>query len=1854
MMVLTKLTPRFYTPVCLSKLGALFLVYLLCAMLLLIPIHTFAASKNNVFISDVTPTSFNVVWALSEPSQQADVFVYSEPEINSAYLVTGITIENLIKNNNLPLVEQALADGVMRVKVSGLEPNTSYFIQARALDNSSSFDYSPQNNPLIPVRTQKISTAVSNESFLETIVQSDGSTPATGSLLLMFVEGSPYPISSMVGENADAGKALITVSNFYDANGSNRELTGGEALSVIVLGGQNGRKSTNASVPTNNKLGELELVFPSGIQLQNETDSDGDGLPDWYETEHNLVLSNGDADNDGLTDLQEYTIGSDPNSTDSDGDGWADGREYNTENTSVINADTDLDGIEDDQESTYGTNPLLGDTDGDGVSDGDELSAGTNPLDNNSTPIIDIDNDGVDDQIDNCVGVSNSNQTNQDGDAFGNVCDNDIDADGVLNVTDNAPYVSNSDQSDVDVDGVGDVIDNCANDYNPAQINTDENLPGGDALGDTCDTDDDADTIADYQNLTATLDPYLLTQITAVTGTSFDLNLNPNAAIAFYKYYPTTDLDVLLGVYDLSKLEWLFETLSGSDLTDQGWLRIEVDPYSCNCLFVREDDTITLLLGSEEISIHFPASNTIDYLTATPWYASTDGSMFDSYFIVSLLLTELLESAVDGIPMDNCRINPNTDQLDTDNDGIGDVCDLTADDLDGDSVLNDVDNCKNNHNTNQNDFDNDGIGDACDNDDDGDGLSDANELLINTNPLMLDSDGDGINDGDEDHDFDGVTNYIETTQGTNLLIAEGFYTVGFNQFHYPYEVSGNLTAFTLLAELGGETIVNSVQRNNPSTGLVEVAQYNGSTQDGVDFSIITGEGYLLQVVTAFSKNFIAPIQCHDINLVQGINIIGLSCIPGNFSAYDLLDYMGGVSAVSSIQRFNQLNGRFETATFQGANTIGVDFTLSNTKSYLVHAKQSVNIASPISSPDFEITSIVEGAIVDSTQVVISGTVTDPNAIIMVDGQQATITNNTFSITLTLAEGTHALEITATNTDNLSTKIIRNFTVALPPIITIKSHVEGAIVNQPSVMIFGELNRPAISVTVNGVAATMTDSTHFCYGKYCPGNYNVNHDLDIPEGGFPVTINAVGENGVTSTKTIVLNQQRLNIQAINPGQTAAAFVVNLPESITSSIADYSVGVPYPPIASSLPGRFVAPFNGRITSGDINASGVRVDASFELETYNIMSGAYDMFAHFSYKNASGLTVYYTKVLLQIDASVSAIGPTISLTQPNPFKPEDTIKYSSAIIYGEVDSSATEVRVNGMLADLQSYNEYPYKKFIVPNVPLIEGENTIVVEARGEGYSQGIMTAVSSSEITLTHEVIEFVLEPGLPKTRSIDGVYFPPSMNISNACGNLFCVNIDNGNNTHMKISDADITIRNFGVCSYRDSLLVNHIFCTRLDHSVTVSQDSSFSNPIVSGVYNDVVTIRHNADVQFKIPLRVTVLEKPLPVVTLTSHQNGQTVPGANPAIVIEIGNDNPEALVTINGIIATKTSTRYSPPYQFTAIVPLVEGSNPITVIAMGKDGLAATTEEYSLNLVSQDLPSVTITHVGDVASMINEDFSVTAITDDPSASYTLAINSIEPNQPLVPTVVGNQLIWDWVYYYMLLEGDNIIQIYNMDYPTTPAAEITVNLVGSPAPIITITSPQNGDTVTSAPITITGTIQNSSEYIDAVYQNRNGYVSAVVTGSSFTIEHVDLADGLNVIEIDASGEPPFYSGNSETININYQSSEPRTSITITAGSSVDVVHEFVTSSRIWNIWGDVSDSYYVDIGIGDGSPFDLDYYDVVVEKLTGNRIRVSMKLSVTSGTELNTYDFPIYITGYDEIVRMDIFTEIIDVSLTVQ
>ncbi len=150
------------------------------------------------------------------------------------------------------------------------------------------------------------------------------------------------------------GNGATTIDLFYDQLGN-----GFNGVPIVAgLGGVNGPTSYtwDMSALADGTYHVYALVSNGaasqavyGGSVQKVTDSDGDGMPDAWETAHGLNPNDaGDAymdpDGDGLSNVEEYRHGTDPHVADSDGGGESDGSEVDN-GRDPTNASDDVRGV---------------------------------------------------------------------------------------------------------------------------------------------------------------------------------------------------------------------------------------------------------------------------------------------------------------------------------------------------------------------------------------------------------------------------------------------------------------------------------------------------------------------------------------------------------------------------------------------------------------------------------------------------------------------------------------------------------------------------------------------------------------------------------------------------------------------------------------------------------------------------------------------------------------------------------------------------------------------------------------------------------------------------------------------------------------------------------------------------------------------------------------------------------------------------------------------------------------------------------------------------------------------------------------------------------------------------------------------------------------------------------------------------------------------------------------------------------------------------------------------------------------------------------------------------------------------
>ncbi len=236
-------------------------------------------------------------------------------------------------------------------------------------------------------------TGSSNRKLMDGFIRAYGTNQAA--LTLSNITFTNYDLYVLVGGSYDGQKGRVrrgtdtTTDRFFRTT-----TTAPQSDFVEIKPGTNFQyanfvcypnlTSTNVTINVTNYDGWALGIHAVQIVDRN-LDSDGSGIPDWYEMKYALepgsvALAAADSDGDGLSNLQEYQHGTDPHKADTDGDGLTDGQEVAL-GTNPLNADTDGDGLSDYAEihAPIPTNPLLADTDGDGVRDKAELRLGTDP-----------------------------------------------------------------------------------------------------------------------------------------------------------------------------------------------------------------------------------------------------------------------------------------------------------------------------------------------------------------------------------------------------------------------------------------------------------------------------------------------------------------------------------------------------------------------------------------------------------------------------------------------------------------------------------------------------------------------------------------------------------------------------------------------------------------------------------------------------------------------------------------------------------------------------------------------------------------------------------------------------------------------------------------------------------------------------------------------------------------------------------------------------------------------------------------------------------------------------------------------------------------------------------------------------------------------------------------------------------------------------------------------------------------------------------------------------------------------------------------------------------------------------------
>jgi len=87
-----------------------------------------------------------------------------------------------------------------------------------------------------------------------------------------------------------------------------------------------------------------------------------------------------------------------------------------------------------------------------------------------------------------------------------------------------------------------------------------------------------------------------------------------------------------------------------------------------------------------------------------------------------------------------------------------------------------------------------------------------------------------------------------------------------------------------------------------------------------------------------------PVLSFDWNLKKGLNFVGLPIARSgqNYTAFSLLQKIGGETVVTSIQQFDMGRGVFESAAYVNGVPVGVDFPIQPGEGYIIYMREDIN------------------------------------------------------------------------------------------------------------------------------------------------------------------------------------------------------------------------------------------------------------------------------------------------------------------------------------------------------------------------------------------------------------------------------------------------------------------------------------------------------------------------------------------------------------------------------------------------------------------------------------------------------------------------------------------------------------------------------------------------------------------------------------------------------------------------------------------------------------------------------------------------------------------------------------------------
>ncbi|UCD84959.1 MAG: VCBS repeat-containing protein, partial [Deltaproteobacteria bacterium] len=800
---------------------------------------------------------------------------------------------------------------------------------------------------------------------------------------------------------------------------------------------------------------------------------------------------------------------------------------------------------------------------------------------------------------------------------------------------------------------------------------------------------------------------------------------------------------------------------------------------------------------------------------------------------------------------------------------------------------------------------------------------------------------------------------------------------------------------------------------------------------------------------------------------------------------------------------------------------------------------SVNITIDSLIPAIVIESPTDGSYLNTTNVVVTGTVTDPApssgiSLITVNGQAAAYNpgSGTWSATLSLSEGPQTITAQAWDTaNNLDIDSI-NITIDInDPLVAITSPTDGALINTDTVVVLGTATDPGSGISQVTVNGQSTD--------YNPGSSTWSITLTgLTEGPLTLIANAVDNYGRSTDSapvTITIDYTSPLISITSPGE--GEIITTNWLMVTGTASDPGSG-----ISQVIVNGQSADYNPGPGTWSITLTGL-ADGNLE-----ITATATDNAGNYADCLPVDVTIDYTPPLVVITSPID--GTTVG---------GPTVPVNGTVI--DAVTGVKQVIVNGVTANIN-----PVAHTFVALLPGQANNSPLTIiatatdNADNQADSAPVRVMVKYTELTVT---ITEPLNGAMLNTANVDvnGVFTPTNVDLITVNGRT--ATILPGSNFEITLfgqPEGPLTITAVVTKSPQDP--VQHTIIITLDFTppfiaitspsagallgpdddtnlllddvqitVTVSTDAEDGqlailtvNGLSSliavtggiGIFSDITlaegpnTLIAEIEDQAGNPASpdqiVIFLDTVAPTVSITFPTSGSVACTSTVIVSGTVSDPVPasginKVIVNPGGIEANVTGESWT-----TTLFLLPEGN--ITIDANAQDNSDNSTVSSPVNItVDYTPPTVVITSPspGDFLNTSTVTLQGTA-EDDPGCGVALVLVNGQ--------TANGTYTWSLTYFGEP-QGPNTYSVKAVDYcgyETDPPVSVNIT-VDHTAPSVTITAPTSGAYFCTSTVIVSGT---ASDLISSISMVKvNGITAA--GGESWTVTLTGLANGSNTI-----------------------------------------------------------------------------------------------------------------------------------------